>query len=465
MAADTIAAIATPAGRGGVGIVRVSGPRAGAIGAAIVGRRLPPRRALHARFLDADGVAIDDGLVLAFVAPASYTGEDVVELQGHGGPAVLAMVLDRALELGARMARPGEFTERAFLNDRISLSQAEAVADLIDASTRAAVRAAVRSLAGEFAVRVDAIASELLGLRVQVEAAIDFPDEDIDLVAAPELGRHLDRVRTDLELLIAATEKGVRLREGVAVALAGRPNAGKSTLFNRLLGADRAIVTDQPGTTRDTLHGSFSAHGLAVELTDTAGLRNDADVVEREGIRRAREAIGRADLALLLIDVRELAAAAERALDFDPETSVPELNARPDADDVLIVPTKIDLLEDGDRALAAIVAHVSAAGYRVCPVSSTLGSGIDALLDAIVAAAGVNPQTETPFSARQRHLDALRRARTALVRGIGQRRDTGSGELLADDLRVAHAALGEIGGAVSADALLGEIFASFCIGK
>lgn len=478
MTVDTIAAIATPAGKGGVGIVRVSGPDAERIGEVVTGRRMRDRRIVHARFLAADQTPIDDGVVLFFRSPRSYTGEDVLELQGHGGPAVLAAVLERVLALGARAARPGEFTERAFLNDRLTLSQAEAVADLIDAGTRAAARASVRALTGAFAARVDALAAALLALRVEVEAAIDFPDEDIDLLATAGLDARLERLDHEFEQLIEATVRGVRVREGLTVALVGRPNAGKSTLFNRLLGDDRAIVTDTPGTTRDLLIGSFSARGLVVELVDTAGLRPSPDVVEREGIRRARQAATEADLVLLLMPLQALGQpdadpVADIAFGFIHEGLAGAANDLPEPSRTLLVVTKTDLPptpEAGPEpptsaSIERTIEPLRRAGYRVSPVSALTGEGIEALIDALAAAAGVNPETDSPFSARQRHLDALRRAHALLRAGFDQLRGTGSGELLAEDLRSAHAALGEIDGGIDADGLLGEIFASFCIGK
>jgi tRNA modification GTPase len=442
---DTIAAVATPPGRGGIGIVRLSGPGAHAILEVLTGRPAQPRRILVADFLDAAGQAIDSGVVLCFRGPASFTGEDVAEFQGHGGPVVMALLLERCLELGARAARPGEFTERAFLNDKLSLAQAEAVADLIDSGTAAAARGAMRSLKGEFADRVHALAEAVVALRVYVEAAIDFPDEDVDFLEDGVVAGRVEALQHDLEALLDVARQGVRLNKGLRIALVGKPNAGKSTLFNLLLREDRAIVTDLPGTTRDLLSETVDIGGLACELVDTAGLRDSEDPVEREGVRRARDLIAGADLVLLLVDAAQGACEREAALAAFPE--LPN-------DRTIVVFNKTDMRPDVPGF---------AAGSGCVALSARTGAGRDGLEAAILAAVGAEAAPE--FTARERHVDALRRALTRVQAGRAQLEHSGSGELLAEDLRAAHAALGEIHGAMTADELLGAIFGSFCIGK
>ena len=440
---DTIAAIATAAGPGGVGIVRLSGPASAAIASALCGTLPAPRTAGHRRFRDAHGGVIDDGLVLHFPAPGSYTGEDVVELQAHGGPVLLAQLLGRCLALGARPARPGEFTERAFLAGRLDLAQAEAVADLIGAASAQAARAARRALDGAFSTRVDAIADALLGLRVQVEAAIDFPDEDIDPLAAPALAARLDEAHAALDALLAAAERGRRLASGLHVVLCGAPNAGKSSLLNALAGEDRAIVSAAPGTTRDLLRERLSIGGLDLVLVDTAGLRDSPDEVEREGMRRALDELSRADLVLAVRDAS------------DPAPPPPALLAAvAGAAEVLWLHAK------SDRADAR--PPPDAPGHLA--VSAFTGKGLDALAAALRERAGLGDGVEDAFTARARHLDALR-ACLALLDEARQRRREGLAELVAEALRLAHDALGRITGRVHPDDLLGEVFARFCIGK
>lgn len=439
---ETIAAIATAAGAAGVGIVRLSGGGCRAIAATLLGKPPEPRHAHYLRFRDDDGTVIDDGLLIFFPGPQSYTGEDVLELQGHGSPVLLGQLLRRCLALGARPARPGEFTERAFLEGRLDLAQAEAVADLVSAGSEAAARAARRSLEGEFSRRVDAVVEGLTGLRVWIEAALDFPDEEIDFLAAPELQEKLQRVAGQLEALRTAAERGRRLVDGLHVVIAGAPNAGKSSLLNALAGEDRAIVTDVPGTTRDLLRERIRIDGIELTLVDTAGLRDAPDVVEREGIRRARDELAKADLVLAVVDA---AAPAGEALPLP--AGVP----------VLWLHNKADLL-------ARVPAAQSRPDGRHLWLSARTGDGLPALRAALREAAGLGEGVEGSFSARARHVDALRRGAEALARAAAQLHH-GAGELAAEELRQAQDALGEITGRVDADALLGRIFGDFCIGK
>ncbi|UHQ23399.1 tRNA uridine-5-carboxymethylaminomethyl(34) synthesis GTPase MnmE [Lysobacter sp. 5GHs7-4] len=444
---DTIAAIATAPGAGGVGIVRLSGPRAREIGEALARRRLRPRHAHHVRFADADGAAIDDGIALYFAAPASYTGEDVVELQAHGSPAVLHALAERCGALGARRARPGEFSERAFLEGRLDLAQAEAVADLIAAADARAARAARRALDGEFSRRVDALADDLLAIRVHVEAAIDFADEPLDTLGGAALRRRFDALSTDLDVLLAATERGRRLRDGLHAVIVGPPNAGKSSLLNALAGSERAIVTDIAGTTRDLLHETIRSDGVELTLVDTAGLREGGDAIEREGMRRARDELARADLAIVVLDARE--PEAGRAAVADAIAAVP---AR------LWLHNKADLLEPA--ALAALE------GEDRIALSARTGAGLDALhahLRRLAQGDGADA-SEGAFTARARHVEALRRAQAELADARAQLAHEAL-DLAAESLRQAHDALGEITGRIRADDLLGHIFSSFCIGK
>lgn len=441
---DTIAAIATAAGSGGVGIVRLSGPQSRGIAETLCARVLTPRHAHYARFCDADGATLDDGIALYFAAPASYTGEDVVELQAHGSPAVLQMLLARCVELGARRARPGEFSERAFLEGRLDLAQAEAVADLIAASDARAARAARRALDGEFSRRVEAIADALLAVRVHVEAAIDFADEPLDTLGGAQLRTRLDALTADLDALLHAAERGRRLRDGLHAVIVGPPNAGKSSLLNALAGFERAIVTDIAGTTRDLLQEAVRIDGVELTLVDTAGLREGGDAIEREGMRRARGELERADLAIVVLDARDPASGA--AAVADAIAPVPRR---------LWVHNKADLLEraplgDGDGCVS---------------VSARTGLGLDALHAHLRAlAVGDAPAGDGAFTARARHVEALQRAGAALAEARGQLQFEML-DLAAESLRHAHDALGEITGRVRADDLLGHIFASFCIGK
>ena len=439
---DTIAAIATAAGAAGVGIVRLSGPGCRAIAATLLGRPAQPRHAHYLRFRDHDDDVIDDGLLIHFPAPHSYTGEDVLELQGHGSPVLLARLLRRCLQLGARAARPGEFTERAYLEGRLDLAQAEAVADLVAAGSDAAARAARRSLEGEFSRRVHHVVEGLTTLRLWIEAALDFPEEEVDFLGAPELRDRLQAVAADLVALRRDVDRGRRLQDGLHVVIAGAPNAGKSSLLNLLAGDDRAIVTDIAGTTRDLLRERIDVDGIGLTLVDTAGLRDAPDDIEREGIRRARAELDRADLVLAVLD---------------DSVPAPALLGLPAGVPVLWLHNKADLS-----------GHAPADEFRDDGrhlwLSARTGDGLPLLRAALREAAGFGDGTEGAFSARARHLDAL-----ATAAGHFEHAAThlhhGAGELAAEELRQAQEALGTITGRVDADALLGRIFGSFCIGK
>ncbi|MFU1518568.1 tRNA uridine-5-carboxymethylaminomethyl(34) synthesis GTPase MnmE [Vreelandella alkaliphila] len=448
---DTITALATPPGRGGVGIIRVSGPACHDIAAAVLGHCPSPRYAHYGPFYAAESV-IDEGIALLFNGPHSFTGEDVLELQGHGGPIIMDMLLERCLQLGARLARPGEFSERAFLNDKLDLAQAEAIADLIDATSRSAAENAVRSLQGEFSQRISALVERLIELRVYVEAAIDFPEEEIDFLADGHVANRLDSVQQALTAVRKAAGQGALLREGMSVVIAGRPNAGKSSLLNALTEQDTAIVTDIAGTTRDVLREYIHIDGMPLHIIDTAGLRDTPDAVEKIGVARAWEEIEKADRVLLLVDASTTDAT-------DPMTIWPEFVARlPDQTRLTLVRNKIDTSAEQ----AGIDLSTTPPTIRL---SAKTGVGVDNLKTHLKDIMGFSATTEGRFSARRRHLDALDRAMIALETGRAQLDGYGAGELLAEDLRDAQQALGEITGEFSADDLLGEIFGSFCIGK
>ncbi|GAA4856782.1 tRNA uridine-5-carboxymethylaminomethyl(34) synthesis GTPase MnmE [Luteimonas vadosa] len=443
--ADTIVAIATPPGAGGVGIVRVSGPGSAAIAGALCGFVPPVRRVRHARFVDAAGETIDDGIVLRFAAPASFTGEDVAEFQAHGSPAVLQALVARCCTLGARMARPGEYSERAFVNGKLDLAQAEAVADLIAAGDLVAARAARRALDGVFSQRVDAIADELLALRVHVEAMIDFADEPLETLGMDAVQARLARMRDALAALRDAAHGGCKLRDGMHAVIVGPPNAGKSSLLNALAGSERAIVTDVAGTTRDLLRETVRVDGLELTLVDTAGLHAGGDSIEREGMRRARMELERAELAIVVLDARDPAAGREEAA-----------AAAAQATATLWVHNKADLLPDDAPPAAAGVLRISA----------RRGDGLAglhaALREQAFGAAGEG--SEGAFTARARHVQALDRAAAELEAADEALRRQAL-DLAAEALRGSHDALGEITGKVAPDALLGHIFSTFCIGK
>jgi tRNA modification GTPase len=445
--ADTIAAVASAPGIGGVGVLRISGPGAGAIADSLLGRAPRPRHAHYAAFADAAGAIIDRGLLLWFPAPRSYTGEDVLELQGHGSPVALRRLLARTIELGARHARPGEFSERAFLNGKLDLAQAEAVADLIASGSDAAARAAMRSLDGEFSRRVHALTEAVVRLRVWIEAAIDFPEEEIDFLATPQLADDLAALRTQLAELLAGARRGVRLADGLHVVIVGRPNVGKSSLLNALAASERAIVTEIAGTTRDVLRETIDLDGIALTLVDTAGLREADDLVEREGIRRARAELERADLALLLDDD---GAAPDDAAEL--RADLPAQLAH------IVIHNKIDLGGGLPRVeTIGDTAHIW--------LSARSGAGLDLLVAELKRHAGQGESAEGAFTARARHVAALERAGDHLAAAEQALLVHRAGELAAEELRQVQHALGEITGEFSSDDLLGEIFSSFCIGK
>jgi len=450
---ETIAAVATAQGRGGVGIVRVSGPLAGTLAQAICQRELQPRYAHYGPFFADAQQVLDEGLALYFPGPNSFTGEDVLELQGHGGPVVLDLLLRRCVQLGARLARPGEFSERAFLNDKLDLAQAEAIADLIEASSEQAARNALRSLQGEFSRRVHGLTERLISLRIYVEAAIDFPEEEIDFLADGHVLNLLDGVRADLAGVLREAGQGALLRDGMTVVIAGRPNAGKSSLLNALAGREAAIVTEIAGTTRDVLREHIHIDGMPLHVVDTAGLRDTEDQVERIGVERALKAIGEADRILLVVD-----ATAPEA--DDPFALWPEfLDQRPDPAKVTLIRNKADLSGE------SVVLEVCNDGHVTISLSAKSTEGLDLLREHLKACMGYEQTSESSFSARRRHLEALRQAAAHLEHGHAQLTLAGAGELLAEDLRMAQQALGEITGAFSSDDLLGRIFSSFCIGK
>ena len=444
---DTIAAVATPPGRGGIGVVRVSGPATRAIAEALLGKLPPPRVATFARFRAADGAPIDEGLALYFPAPRSYTGEDVLELHGHGGPVVLDMLLARALALGARQARPGEFTERAFLNGKLDLAQAEAVADLIDAGSQTAARAALRSLDGEFSRRVQALTEQLIQLRLHVEAAIDFPEEEIDFLVDEKITTGIIALENNLAQVLTSAQQGQLLHDGMVVVLAGRPNAGKSSLLNALAQHDAAIVSDIPGTTRDVLREFIQLDGMPLHVVDTAGLRVARDDIEAEGVRRAQREMARADRILLIVDDTQPSADGDAELTQLLLPNLPCTRVR----------NKIDLT-------GRVPGTQERNGATEIALSAKTGAGLELLRQHLKTCMGFQPAGEGTFMARRRHLDALRRAQ-AHVAAAHARASERAGELLADELRLAQQVLSEITGAFTPDDLLGHIFASFCIGK
>lgn len=459
---DPIIAVATAPGRGAVGIVRISGRRLENLVRAVCGRALAPRHATLLPFLDAAGQPIDQGLAIHFPAPHSYTGESVLELQAHGGPIVLQLLVARCLEAaaapdglpGLRLAEPGEFTQRAFLNGKLDLAQAEAVADLIDASTEAAARSAGRSLSGAFSAEVNALRDRLVELRMLVEATLDFPEEEIDFLEQADARGRLDSIAAQVDAVLARARSGALLREGISVVIAGQPNVGKSSLLNALAGAELAIVTPIPGTTRDKVSETIQIHGVPLRVIDTAGIRADADsadAVERIGIARAWDAIAAADVVLLLHDLTRLGDADHAAADRAIEAALPPALAG--SGRLLHVFNKAD-------------AQALPPGHDGLAISARTGAGLEALRERLLELAGWHGQPEGLFIARTRHVQALRRtaAHLALARAHAQRRDAAL-DLLAEELRLAHDALGTITGAFTADDLLGEIFSRFCIGK
>lgn len=444
-ASDTICAIATPPGVGGLGVIRVSGPLSTTIARQILGASPEPRRAQFFRFKDDQGRTIDSGIALLFVAPASFTGEDVLELQGHGGPQILQMLMSRVMELGARAARPGEFSERAFLNNKLDLVQAEAIADLIESATEASARAAQRSLEGVFSDQVNQLQQELIDLRVFVEAAMDFPDEEIDFLVDSDVLERLGRADERLQVLRDQAHQGQLLRDGINITIAGLPNAGKSSLLNALAGSDSAIVTDTPGTTRDVLREYISLGGLPVHVADTAGIRESTDQVEAEGVRRARATMLTADLVLLVIDSTQVLG--------------PQLALRAE------VPENVPCIEVYNKVDLTTVKSTTDEESQKVWVSAKTGQGLDKLTHLVKKTVGAKENYEGVFTARTRHLDALKRTQEHIKTGQQQLKQYNAPETLAEELRLAQKSLGEITGEYLPDDLLGAIFSSFCIGK
>lgn len=453
-AADTIAAIATAPGQSGVGIVRVSGPAAAAIAQQMLSFKPKPRYAYYGPFLDTNGELIDEGIGLFFPNPHSFTGEDVLELQGHGGTVILDLLLRTVCELGARLARPGEFSERAFLNDKLDLTQAEAIADLIESSSEQAARCAVRSLQGVFSRRIDALVEAVTHLRIYVEAAIDFPEEEIDFLADGKVANDLRAIMADLDVILAEAQQGTILRDGMKVVIAGRPNAGKSSLLNALAGREAAIVTAVEGTTRDVLREHIHIDGMPLHIIDTAGLRDSPDEVEQIGIARAWEEIRQADRILLMVD-------ATTTRDTEPHRLWPDfIDQLPQSAPLTVIRNKVDLTDE-----PVGMEQPSANAAPVIRIAARSADGLEVLRDHLKQCMGFASTTEGGFIARRRHLDALERAQDFMRQGEEQLRGFGAGELLAEDLRAAQDALGEITGAMTPDELLGKIFSSFCIGK
>ena len=444
---DTIVAAATPPGVGGIAIVRLSGPAADSIAVSMAGALPPPRRATLAHFKDDAGQRLDQGIVIYYPAPNSFTGEAVVEFHGHGGPLVVSVIVDAAVEFGARHALPGEFSKRAFLNDKLDLVQAEAIADLIGSGTQQAVRAALRSLSGDFSKAVEGLQAKLVGLRMHTEAALDFPEEEIDFLSDDALNEKIMDTASAFDELLRGATVGRILRDGFQVVIVGRPNAGKSSLLNILSGQDTAIVTEVAGTTRDILREQINIDGLAVELVDTAGLRNDPSRIEAEGIRRALDAINKADAILWIRDATT--SGDETIRDLEP--------AIDDAAPVITVHNKIDLTTEP--------AGLSRASPPAVNISARTGAGIDMLRTEIRRLAGYKDLGEGAFTARRRHLQAIETAKSHFEHGHKALTSSGAGEIFAEELRLAQQALGEITGTFSSDDLLGKIFSEFCIGK
>ncbi len=447
---DIIAAIATPPGRGGVGIVRISGKNLQPLAKAILGKLPEPRRAEFGNFLDEGGQVLDQGILLYFPAPHSYTGEDVLELQGHGGPVIMNLLLTRCLQLGARLAEPGEFTLRAFLADKIDLLQAESVADLIEASTVDAARCAIRSLNGEFSATIAQLVQALTALRVLVEATLDFPEEELDFLQSAQAREQLQAIQQQLARVLVASRQGALLQSGINIVLVGQPNVGKSSLLNQLAREDVAIVTEFPGTTRDTIRQSIEIEGIPLHLVDTAGLRETSDVIEQQGIARTHAAARQAGLVLLVLDSRQGMTVAERDILAELPQELP----------VLMIYNKIDLTAETPRAAEneyGTAIHLSAKN----------GEGIDLLTDALLQTIGWqgNVAGEGLYMARQRHLQALVSASQHLQTATNLLDEGNTLELLAEELRLAQQALSAITGEFTADDLLGKIFSAFCIGK
>lgn len=449
---DTIAAQATAPGYAGVGIIRISGPNALPIAKTLLQREPQARHAHYGHFFNKDGQVLDQGIGLFFPGPHSFTGEDIFEIQGHGGPVILDTLLKTVITLGARLAKPGEFSERAFMNDKLDLAQAESIADLIQCTSEQAAHCALRSLQGIFSQHIHALVEQLIQLRIYVEAAIDFPEEEIDFLADGKVEKALLGVITDLENVQRQAQQGSILREGMSVVIAGKPNAGKSSLLNALTGKDSAIVTDIAGTTRDVLREQIHIDGIPLHIIDTAGLRDAPDQVEKIGIARAWDEMRKADHILFVVDAQESTATT-------PQAIWPEFTEQlTDLSRVSIVRNKIDLTQE-----SAEIRQVS--DYSLISLSAKNGQGTALLREHLKQSIGFNATTEGGFMARRRHLDALERSHQHLNTGLQQLRQSQAGELLAEDLRQAQQSLGEITGEFSSDDLLGRIFSSFCIGK
>ncbi len=457
---DTICAIATAPGRGGVGIIRVSGSKSVAIAEKILGFTPKARYAHYSPFKACDGTVLDEGIALYFPNPHSFTGEDVLELQGHGGPVVLDLLLKETVALGCRLARPGEFSERAFLNGKLDLAQAEAIADLIDSASEQAARCALRSLQGEFSKRIQVLLDKLIHTRIYVEAAIDFPEEEIDFLSDGKVMAMMDELDTELYAVLKEANQGALLREGMNVVIAGRPNAGKSSLLNALAGVDRAIVTDIAGTTRDVLKEHIHIDGMPLHIIDTAGLRDAPDEVERIGIQRAWAEIQQADRLLLMIDStsQETDPVALLHALYDEQGLSHELDTLLNSGRITVIRNKADLS-------ATAVGLTTQGAFPVINLSAKHLQGVDILRAHLKEVMGFDAASEGGFLARRRHIEALKRAQAALANGRIQLEGMGAGELLAEDLRMAQNALNEITGEFTADDLLGKIFGSFCIGK
>lgn len=450
---DTIAAIATPPGRGGVGIVRVSGPKATEIAQKILGEVPAPRHAVFSNFKDDQNNNIDQGIALYFKAPHSFTGEDVLELQAHGGPIILDQLLKCILkEADLRLARPGEFSERAYLNDKLDLVQAEAISDLINATTEQAAKSALRSLQGEFSKKINELLEKLIRLRLFIEASIDFPDEEIDFIKESHAEKDLDDLIEQLNSIFKSAQQGSLLQEGMTAVIVGKPNAGKSSLLNALSGKDSAIVTEIPGTTRDVLREQIHLDGMPLHIVDTAGLRESADLVEQEGIRRAQLEITKADVVLLVVDASQ--PTTEEALQSIPQSFQAEISKLP----LIIIKNKIDLLNENP----SIQKNKE---QRFVSLSAKQNKGIELLKECLKKQMGYEAHAEGNFSARRRHLKALEKTQAALLKAKQALKNHQAYELVAEDLRLAQTALSEITGDFTADDLLGEIFSNFCIGK
>jgi tRNA modification GTPase len=442
MVSDTIAALATPTGRGGIGVIRISGPRVSDIARTLLGQLPQPRYAIFSDFINTNGELLDQGIALYFPAPHSFTGEDVLELQGHGGPVVMDGLLSAILMLGARLAHPGEFSERAFLNGKMDLAQAEAIADLIDSASTQAARCALRSLQGEFSDQIHTLVNQLIWLRTYIEAGIDFVDEEIDLLADGLITEKIEKIIKDLNTILDKAQQGFLLKEGMRIVLVGEPNVGKSSLLNCLAGRETAIVTPIPGTTRDVVRDQIQLDGMPLHITDTAGLRETDDPIEQEGIRRTKLALQEADVVILLLDDRH------------PDDSVHANLLAEIPKSPLIIRNKIDLSGHNMGMSTGGVLYLSA----------KTGEGVETLKNYLKEKMGLHSNTEGIFMARRRHLDALQRAKIAFTTSLNHAHARYS-ELVAEELRQAQQALNEITGEFTTDDLLGQIFSTFCIGK